>query len=217
MNRLPFRAITMASLLTASLSAHASVPLEQFSMNYEEVKVEYRPEPGSFLPFGFEVTVETTGQARTVLRPIRVHNVTLKRGVIASDALPAFTELALGVQGGTVIEPVAGTLTFVVPHGDPGSGTRAEISKVGTGTLVLSGSNIDAGATFELRFQPRPGTLLRGEPASWFRPGDRGELIATIRVPEPGKTLRAALRVTDGRSWLVLPVSVATEGATDTE
>lgn len=207
------RLALIAGLLLAADGRADVIPTDQFSLNFEKIRYEFRPATDTQPPFAIDISVDPKGQPRTVFRPTRSYNVTLKRGVIGDQVVPGLTELTFDLEAtpsGAIGPESLGEFSTVITGEDAQTRPRVKLVKVGAGTLVLSGSNTAAVNTIELRFRPRAGSTLSGQPGQFFsRPRPDGELIARLPVPATGKSLSVTLSISDGRSALQLPVTIA--------
>ncbi len=201
-------AAILGLLLTTAHGAWAA-PHEIMTINFEEIKIEYRSSASNQSPFALDIVVDAQGQPSATFRPIRIYHVTLKRGIVASDELPSFTEMTFALNDPQLGESAWGELMTLVPHGNP-TGPRAQtLSKFGTGTLVLNTTNTYVGDRIELQFRPRAGTTLFGQPTQWFnRPRAGEELIAHVPVPAAGGTMTSTLQVSTGRQSFTLPITI---------
>ncbi|MBK8284193.1 MAG: hypothetical protein IPK97_04595 [Ahniella sp.] len=217
MNSAFSRLAALVGLLLVTTHAAAARPHESMTLNFEEIKVEHHAGASLSSPFAIDIVVDAQAQPKVVFRPLRVYNVTLKRGIVASDQSPSFTELTFALNDPQLGESAWGELTIVMPHGDPVGASAQALSKFGTGTLVLNVTNTYVRDHIELTFQPRAGATLFGQPAHWFnRPGSGEDLVARVPIPAAGGSMTSTLQVSAGRQSFTVPISIKRAAAVGT-
>jgi prepilin-type processing-associated H-X9-DG protein len=194
------------------IGADAHAQADQFSLNFTEIKIEYRAARPGALPLMLDLVHGEQGQI--TVRSASAHDITLKRGsFFPADPLPEawlFFDLSTD-RGGTGaltlgIDQSAGTAGSGGPQVKvfDGSGTRGASLHVG-GAQVLMGDG-------SVRFmRDARDVRLRGEPAALFnQPGPGEALEARLPTPAVGQTIELTLIVSDDRgASMRMPVRIA--------
>lgn len=193
------------------VGAHAHAQVDSFSLNFGEIRLDHQAVRPGGVPFALDIV---HGENSSVsLRPIGIHHVTLKRGVIhPADPAPQsvlFFETK-DARGGT-----AGLLTLDVDQSSGSSGSVhfafMDGSVRGVPSLHVGGVNVLLGDG-SVRFLSNSADVrLSGEPAELFnQPGPGEPLEAILPVPAPGQTIQLTLKVMDDRGEsMSMPVRIA--------
>jgi len=210
MRHIPFlRTLVIAA---ACIGAEAQAQTDQFSLNFEKIRFEYRNAQTGALPFALDLVHGEQGEI--TVRSASAHDITLKRGsFFPADPLPEswlfFNVgtvrggpglLTLGIDQSTSAS-VGGGPQVKVLSGDSAQGTALTMS----GMQVLMGD----GSVRFLRDDAR--VRLSGQPAALFnRPGTGQPLEARLPTPAVGQVIELMLIVADDRgASMRLPVRIS--------
>lgn len=197
MFRFPFRRVLL--LIAMCFGANAQAQVDSFSLNFEEIKVEYHSANAGALPFALDLVHGEDGSIS--LRPIGAHNLTFKRGQFyLADPLPEswlFFDMDSSRQGRV------GQLAIGVEQstGSAGGGPHVKVfdGRVGSAPSVLAGgANVLMGDGSVRFIRDSVNVLLRGEPEALFnQPGPGEPLEARLPTPAVGQTIELNLVISD--------------------
>lgn len=203
-----------ASILALSLllavGAQADVPVEDFSFNFEQIRLDYRPASAG-VPFAIDLVINADGSADgTLVGTHQAADVTLKRGVIAS-ATPVgslfeldYVDANRQALGRMAISSVnAGDFSFEVLTAD-------RSNPDGTDSFAFHLDTAPLGEHIKLQFRGSEDAWLSGSPAEIFGASGTGKtLAAAIPVPAQGQALELTVEVQDRSGPAVrIPITV---------
>jgi hypothetical protein len=185
------RIFVTAMALTLSMSAREAVAqVDQFALNFEEIKITYATGSSAELPFRTELTLGADGSGHALLRTYKATDVTFKRGTFyPADTLAQTTlEMALDPADSSWIG--SGSLLLDSAHPAGGAGGHVKVfngstdRRQPTDDIEVFVPRVRRGSVVELRFMPVRGAQLQGQPASAFNRPRAGEALIA-RLPTP--------------------------------
>ncbi len=199
-------------LAAGCFAVQAQAQMDSFSLNFEEIKIEYHSTQTGSLPFALDLVHGEDGAVR--LRPIGTHNLTFKRGqFFPADPLP---ESWLYFDMDSTRNGMAGQLAVGIDQsaGAAGGGPHVKVfdGRGGSSAGVHAGGAQVLMGDGSVRFvRDSVNVQLRGEPTALFnQPGPGEPLVAQLPTPAVGQTIRLKLVVTDNHGASTsLPVQIS--------
>ena len=211
------------AVLALWLPAHqATAQVDQFSLNFEEIKITYAAGASGELPFRPELTLGADGSGHALLRTHKATDITLKRGTFYPADVLAQTTLELALDPADFSWVGSGSLLLDSAHTHGGGGGHVKVfsgstdQRQPTDNIEVFVPRVGRDSAVELRFTPVRGAQLSGEPAAAFNRPRRGEaLVANFPAPPADTGIKVYVDVVYNHSAQSATVRLRTTAAVD--